>query len=202
MTDLHTWIVFIHVAGVIVFLVAHGVSVGVVLRLRAERDPAAVRTLVELSRGSIMAMSMGALIWLVAGIVAGFTGKGGAGWWTTGSYWIWVSLVLAIVIIGLMTPMGRIYLNRIRVAVGRGRQDGRGRTRLPGRSGGARGSGQVGQADAARGDRRGWAADPALADGFQAVLGPDWPVTKAATEIAAPRVGKPVQLCKTSPAPP
>jgi hypothetical protein len=117
-TDLHTWIVFIHVAGVIVFLIAHGVSVGVVLRLRIERDPAAVRTLVELSRGSIMAMSLGALIWLVAGIVAGFTGKGGAGWWTTGSYWIWTSLVLAIVIIGLMTPMGRIYLNRIRAAVG------------------------------------------------------------------------------------
>jgi hypothetical protein len=117
-TDLHTWIVFIHVAGVIVFLVAHGVSVGVVLRLRAERDPAAVRTLVDLSRGSMIAMSVGALTWLAAGIAAGFTGNGGAGWWTTGSYWIWVSLVLAIVIIGLMTPMGRIYLNRIRTAVG------------------------------------------------------------------------------------
>lgn len=118
MTDLHTWIVFIHVAGVIVFLIAHGVSVGVVLRLRAERDPAAVRTLVDLSRGSMMAMSVGALIWLAAGIVAGFTGNGGAGWWTTGRYWIWASLVLAIVIIGLMTPMGRLYLNRIRTAVG------------------------------------------------------------------------------------
>jgi len=118
MTDLHTWIVFIHIAGVIVFLVAHGVSVGVVLRLRTERDPAAVRTLVDLSRGSMIAMSVGALTWLVAGIVAGFTGKGGAGWWTTGSYWIWVSLVLAIVIIGLMTPLGRLYLNRIRAAVG------------------------------------------------------------------------------------
>ena len=35
-----------------------------------------------------------------------------------GTYWIWVSLVLAIVIIGLMTPMGRLYLNRIRAAVG------------------------------------------------------------------------------------
>jgi hypothetical protein len=88
------------------------------LRLRAERDPAAVRTLVDLSRGSMMVMSVGGLIWLVAGIVAGFTGRAGAGWWTTGTYWIWASLVLAIVIIGLMTPMGRIYLNRIRTAVG------------------------------------------------------------------------------------
>jgi hypothetical protein len=117
-SDLHTWIVFLHVAGVVIFLVAHGVSVGVVLRLRAEREPVAVRALLGLSRGSLIAMGIGGLTWLVAGIAAGFTGNGGAGWWTTGTYWIWVSLVLAIVIIGLMTPMGRIYLNRIRMAVG------------------------------------------------------------------------------------
>jgi hypothetical protein len=117
-SNLHTWIVFVHVAGVIVFLIAHGVSVGVVLRLRSERDPAAVRTLVDLSRGSMIVMSVGGLVWLVAGIVAGFTGNNGLGFWTTGKYWIWASLVLAIVIIGLMTPMGRLYLNRVRAAVG------------------------------------------------------------------------------------
>ncbi|MEO8625986.1 MAG: hypothetical protein ABI452_04735 [Candidatus Limnocylindrales bacterium] len=118
MTDLHTWIVFIHIAGVVVFLLGHGVSAGVMLRLRAEREPAAVRTLVDLSRRSMMVMSIGALMWLVAGIVAGFTGKGGAGWWTSGTYWIWVSLALAIAIIIVMTPWGRIYLNRVRAAVG------------------------------------------------------------------------------------
>ena len=63
-------------------------------------------------------MSVGGLIWLVAGIAAGFTGRGGTGWWTTGTYWIWASLVLAIVIMGLMTPLGRMYLDRIRAAVG------------------------------------------------------------------------------------
>ena len=61
MTDLHTWIVFIHVAGVLGFLTAHGVSAGVALRLRGERDPAAVRTLVDLSRRSMIVMSVGAL---------------------------------------------------------------------------------------------------------------------------------------------
>ena len=50
----------------------------------------------------------------MGGILAGFSGN----WWTTGSYWIWASLVLAVVLIGLMTPMGRIYLNRVRQAVG------------------------------------------------------------------------------------
>ena len=118
MSDLHTWIVFVHVSGVLGFLVAHGVSAGVVLRLRTERDPAAVRTLLDLSRRSILVMSVAALVWLVAGIVAGFTGNGGAGWWTTGRYWIWVSLALAIAIVGVMTPMGRLYLNKVRAAVG------------------------------------------------------------------------------------
>lgn len=118
MTDLHTWLVFIHVAGVLGFLIAHGVSAAAALRLRSERDPAAVRTLVDMSRRSMMIMSIGALVWLVAGIIAGFTGRGGAGWWTSGTYWIWASLVLAFVIIGVMTPWGRSWLNRVREAVG------------------------------------------------------------------------------------
>ncbi len=118
MTDLHRWIVFIHVAGVLGFLIAHGVSAGVALRLRSERDPAAVRTLVDLSRRSMIVMSVGALVWLVAGIAAGFTGNGGAGFWTAGTYWIWASLLLAIAIIGVMTPWGRIWLNKVRAAVG------------------------------------------------------------------------------------
>lgn len=118
MTNLHTWIVFIHISGVLIFLIAHGVSAAVVLRLRSEREPVAVRTLVDLSRRSMMVMSVAALAWLVAGIVAGFTGNGGAGFWTIGTYWIWASLVLAIGIIGVMTPWGRIYLNRVRAAVG------------------------------------------------------------------------------------
>ena len=118
MTDLHYWIVFIHVAGVLIFLLGHGVSAAVVLRIRREREPAAVRTLVDLSRRSMMVMSVGGLMWLVAGIIAGFTGNGGAGWWTTGTYWIWISLGLAIAIIIVMTPWGRLYLNRIRAAVG------------------------------------------------------------------------------------
>ena len=36
----------------------------------------------------------------------------------TGTYWIWASLAIAIAIIIVMTPWGRIYLNRVRAAVG------------------------------------------------------------------------------------
>ncbi len=110
----HLWIIWIHVVGVFIFLIGHGVSAAVAWRLRTERDPVAVRTLVDFSRRSMSFMILGLAIWFVGGIVAGFSGN----YWTTGKYWIWVSLVLAIVVVGVMTPMGRIYFNRIRAAVG------------------------------------------------------------------------------------
>ena len=110
----HLWIVWIHVVGVLLFLLGHGVTAAVVLKLRTERDPAAVRTLLDLSRRSLNFASIGLLIWLVGGILAGFSGNH----WTTGQYWIWVSLVLAIAVIVMMAPMGRLYFNRIRVTVG------------------------------------------------------------------------------------
>ncbi len=82
--------------------------------MRSERDPTALRTLLDLSRRSLIVALVGFLIWFLTGILAGFSGN----WWTTGHYWIWVSLVVAIVITGVMTPMGRLYLNRVREALG------------------------------------------------------------------------------------
>jgi hypothetical protein len=110
----HSLIVFAHVLGVFLFLLAHGVSAGVLLRLRGERDPAAVRTLVDLSARSFPVMGIGALIWFVTGIVAGFSGN----YWTSGRLWIWASLVVVVIVVGLMTPMGRMYLDRVRTALG------------------------------------------------------------------------------------
>jgi len=110
----HSWIVFIHVVGVILFLIGHGVSVFVAWRLRTERDVASIRTLLDLSRRSIGVMSIGLVTWFLGGILAGFSGS----YWTSGQLWIWASLVLAILVVGMMTPMGRFYFNRIRTAVG------------------------------------------------------------------------------------
>src|SRR3954464_15263561 len=93
------WRVFIHIVGVILFLIGHGVSVFVAWRLRTERDAGAVRTLLDLSRRSLNFMSIGLIVWFLGGIVAGFSG----GYWTNGQLWIWASLVIAIVLVGMMT---------------------------------------------------------------------------------------------------
>ncbi len=110
----HGLIVFAHIIGVFLFLLAHGVSAGVMLKLRTERDPATLRTLLDFSRWSMNAMGVGFLVWFGAGILAGFSGN----FWTTGRYWIWASLAIAVVVMIVMTPFGRMYLNRIRQSVG------------------------------------------------------------------------------------
>lgn len=110
----HLYIKYVHVLGVFVFLIGHGVSVMVLWQIRRERDPATLRTLLDFSANSINVMSVGAAIWLFSGIYLGFSGN----YWTAGQYWLWAALVVAVVVVGLMTPMGRLYLNRVRAALG------------------------------------------------------------------------------------
>ena len=111
----HQLIVFTHIVGVFLFLLAHGVSAGVLLRLRAERDPVAVRTLLDLSARSFGVMGLGFLLWFFGGVLAGFSGN----YWTSeGHRWIWASLAVAIAVTGLMTPLAAMHLNRVREAVG------------------------------------------------------------------------------------
>ena len=110
----HGLFVQAHVVGVLLFVAAHAVSAFVLLSLMREREPSKLRRLLTLSSRSLLVAGIGFLIWFIAGVLAGFSGN----WWTSGRYWIWASLVLAVVITGLMTPMGRLYLNRVREAVG------------------------------------------------------------------------------------
>jgi hypothetical protein len=108
----YQWWVFLHIAGVFAFLVAHGVSVGVAFRLRRERDPRRIMALLELSSWSISLMYVGILLLLTGGIVAGFVGD----WW--GSGWIWVSLGTLIVVIIAMYAVATGYYKRLRLIVG------------------------------------------------------------------------------------
>ena len=110
----HATIVLIHIIGVVLFVLAHAVSVVVLLLMQRERDPTALRRLLTLSRQSLLVALIGLAVWFLGGVLAGFSGN----WWTSGRLWIWASLVLSILLIGLMTPMGRLYFNRVRESVG------------------------------------------------------------------------------------
>lgn len=106
------WIVFLHIAGAFLFVAGHGVSIFVAFQLRKERDRARLGALLDLSGKSLSIAYLGLLILFFSGIVAGIV-LGSFGRW-----WIWISLVLLIVIASLMTPVGSMYFNRIRLALG------------------------------------------------------------------------------------
>jgi plastocyanin/uncharacterized membrane protein len=104
----HRWWVFLHIAGVFAFLMAHGVSMYVTLRLPRERDPRRVSQLLELSASSVGAMWNGIGVLLLGGILAAFTGH----FW--GEAWLWVAIVVFAIVIVAMSTMGTGWAKRLR----------------------------------------------------------------------------------------
>ncbi len=109
---MHRWWVFLHIAGAFGFLMAHGVSAYVTLRLPKERDPARVSQLLELSASSVGFMWNSIGLLLIGGIAAGFTGQ----FWGQG--WIWAAIVVLVVVMGAMYAMGTTWAKRLRTISG------------------------------------------------------------------------------------
>lgn len=111
---MYEWMVYIHVLATFVFLVVHGVSSIVTLRLRNQRDPALARAWLGIyaDKGVYQALFGSLLLLMLSGIVGGFMGK----WWGHG--WIWLSLALLIGITVAMSVVGSKYYTRLRKALG------------------------------------------------------------------------------------
>ncbi|HEX2140660.1 MAG TPA: DUF2269 family protein [Candidatus Limnocylindria bacterium] len=109
---MHEWIVYAHVLGAFVFILAHGVSMFTSFRLRGTRDPARVAELLELSGRSIGLLYIGLLVLLAAGVAAGFSG----GFWGRG--WIWAAIGLLVVILAVMYSVAAPFYGRMRAAAG------------------------------------------------------------------------------------
>jgi plastocyanin/uncharacterized membrane protein len=105
---MHRWWVFLHIAGAFGFLMAHGVSAYVTLRLPKERDPARVSQLLELSASSVGFMWNSIGLLLIGGIAAGFTGH----FWGQG--WIWAAIIVLVVVMVAMFAMGTTWAKRLR----------------------------------------------------------------------------------------
>ena len=110
--DWKEWLVFGHVLGAFTFVLAHGVSVFVALRLRSERDHARVAALLDLSRSAVTIAAFAVVFLLVTGIIAGFAGD----WW--GQRWIWASIGILILLWAYMSVRGTMYHDAVRHAVG------------------------------------------------------------------------------------
>lgn len=105
-------LVFLHILGVVGFLMAHGVSVFVAFRVQGEKDIHAIRALLGLSASAVMSSTFSLLVLLIGGVGAGFVGN----WWSFG--WIWVSLGVFVAVWILMSAFTGPAFRRARLAVG------------------------------------------------------------------------------------
>jgi hypothetical protein len=107
----YNWWKFLHIAGVLAFVLFHGVSSVAALRVRKERDRGRIAALLQFSGSSIRGMYL-SLAWLIVfGAVAGISG----GYWDDG--WFWISIGLLVVVSVEMTIVARPYYQRVKEAV-------------------------------------------------------------------------------------
>jgi MFS family permease len=97
----YRWWKLLHVLGVLGFVLFHGVSTMVAIRLRKERDRARIAGLLQFSGSSVMGMYVALGTLIVFGVIAGFSGQ----WWSY--WWIWISLALLVATIVEMYVVAR-----------------------------------------------------------------------------------------------
>jgi hypothetical protein len=109
---IYPWALLAHLTSVFGFLLAHGVSAGVLFKLRGEHKRERIRALLDLSKRSI--------VWTYAFLVligvTGFTTAYLGNRWR--QVWIWASAALLILISLAMNWIGDGYYDQLRIAVG------------------------------------------------------------------------------------
>lgn len=103
-------VLYLHILSVFAFLGAHGVSMVVMYRIRAERDRRKILDLVAFSGETTLPMyvSLGAIF--LTGIIAGFKFK------AFGEWWVWLAIVLLLAISALMVIVAKPYFARVKLA--------------------------------------------------------------------------------------
>jgi len=96
MTNLYTWLRFLHLVGVGAFLFGHGASGAASFALRGRPGADVSRSLLQLSTWSYRVTWPGFLLLLVTGVWMGFAGH----WWGQG--WIWAAIAVLVLSLGLM----------------------------------------------------------------------------------------------------
>lgn len=104
---------WLHVGSAFAFVLAHGASVFVSLRLRAERDPVRLGALLDLSLTAVRVANLMLIIVTLSGVVATFVGE----YWGQG--WIWATLGVLAILWAWMSIRGVRYFDQVRHALGK-----------------------------------------------------------------------------------
>ena len=119
MAELYPWFVFAHLLGLVIFAICHGASAFMSFRLRGERDPVVVESLLKVGQLSVGPMYIGLLLLIVGGLGA----AAGANLW--GQPWILASIGVFVVVLVVMWGVASPYYMGLRKALEERGQDGR-----------------------------------------------------------------------------
>lgn len=120
MTELYPWFVFAHLAGLVLFAVSHGASVFMAFRVRSERDPATVASLLAVGQLGIGPMYIGLVLLIIGGLGA----AAGANLW--GQAWVITSIAVFVAVLVVMWSVASpYYMNLRKAVVDSGRTGGR-----------------------------------------------------------------------------
>lgn len=118
MSGLYPWFVFCHIAGVVIFVAAHGVSMLAAFGVRSHRDPRAVAVLLTASKRAVVLAYVGLLLLVVGGVgaalIVGLMDR----------LWIVASVVVLIAVMVAMYVVATTYYIGIRSLVGDGLERG------------------------------------------------------------------------------
>ncbi len=118
MSTVYPWLVFAHIAGVVLFVAAHGVSMFAAFSIRGQRDPRAVAVLLTASKRAVALAYLGLLLLVVGGVGAALaTG-------VMDRLWIIGSIVILVAVMSAMYGMATTYYIGIRSLVGDGLEQG------------------------------------------------------------------------------
>jgi len=101
----------LHILAVLGFVMFHGVSIWVALRLRRERDRTRIAELLQFSGSSVQGMYVSLALLIVFGVITGFAIS------VWGQWWIWLALVILLGMVAEMSAVAGPYYRRVKEAV-------------------------------------------------------------------------------------
>lgn len=119
MEQFYAWFVVAHLVGLVLFAVSHGASAFMAFRVRGERDPVVVDSLLKVGQMSVGPMYLGLLLLAIGGLGAA---AGGNLW---GQWWILASIVVFVVVLVVMWAVASPYYMGLRKTLEVRAPDGR-----------------------------------------------------------------------------
>src|SRR5262245_61008744 len=96
---LYQWLVFVHLAGLVIFLMGHGVAVGCAFRVRSARDRTVMTRLRDLSAKGSGFGWIGLILLAVGGLGAAWNANQLSVSWVIGSYVVLIAVLLGMFIV-------------------------------------------------------------------------------------------------------